>query len=345
MSDKPDAMRHQGISELITRCDLAKGTLNRLSEESKRIDSEMEKGSERLNALRRRLSINEREIKDSQSVIFHLNGKKKDMDDASSLLFKEIKSTEAELRWINSSKDALNIDIKNILSDIREVFEAVSSLKTEKRELSSSVDEMEAEKRRLSDEISRFLSKTSLERDKIEEVLNELSSYFFNSIAERDTLKLELSQLETATKDMIEVISELDEKIGLLQDVKALQSERGGLKTDIEERKWESVSLSARLEELQRMLAHKQEKAERLSTENAERRYSAESLEKEVMAYDKATTGLVSAQERLKSASKQAERDGDVLKKLLVDKGRLEQDLRMAMDKVTRTAHVMKSMD
>lgn len=341
---KIDAMSYQDISELRTRRDLARRTLNRLSEELEYIDSEMEKGFARLKTLRRRLAVTEREIKDNQSEIFFLHRKRTEMDEASSLLLKEIKSREAELRGLNNSKDALNTDVKNIENDIQKTSDAVAAIEAEKRELSSRVGQMEIEKRELSDDISQILSRTSLERDKIEAELNDLSTSLFNSIGERDALKQRLSAQETAITETSKAISDLEQKVALLEEVKALQGERGALKADVEKQERESLSLAAKLKELQKVLADKQEQMDRLSTENAKRKYSVDSLEKEVMVYDEAVLAIDRAQERWKSSSKSAEQDRDVLEKLLIDKAWLEEELRMAGEKVTSIVDIMRSV-
>ena len=339
-----DATSYQDVSKLHKRRDLARKTLNDLSEELKRISSELEERTPQLTALRRGLAVTEREIKDSQGEIFLLHRKRIEIDETSSVLLKEIQTREAELAKLNNSKDGLNTDIKNIEIDVQETSNAASVLEAKKQDVSSRVDEMEAEKRRLSDDMSQILSKTSLDREKIEEELNDLSTTLFNSIAERDALKQQLSAQETATNEMTKEVSELDEKVALLEEIKALQGERVSLKADVEKQEGEVRSLAPRLKELQKISDVKQEQADKLSTENAERKYSVDSLEKEVKVYDEALSALDGAQERLKSSSKRAEQDRDVLKKLLIDKARLEEELRTAMGKVTRVVQVMSSI-
>lgn len=341
---KLDATSYQDISKLHKRRDLARKTLNELSEELKRISSEMEETTPQLTALRRRLAVTEREITDSQGEIFLLHRKRMEIDETSSVLLKEIQSREAELAKLNNSKDGLNTDIKNIEIDVQETSNAASVLEAKKQDVSSRVDEMEGEKRRLSDDISQILSRTSLDREKIEEELNDLSTTLFNSIAERDALKQQLSAQETATNEMTKEVSELDEKVVLLEEIKALQGERVSLKADVEKQEGESQSLASRLKELQKISDVKQEQADMLSSENAERKYSVDSLEKEVKVYDEALSALDGAQERLKSSSKQAEQDRDVLKKLLIDKARLEEELRTAMEKATSIVDIMRSV-
>ncbi|HUV49781.1 MAG TPA: hypothetical protein VMW78_02000 [Anaerolineae bacterium] len=344
MSHKFDAMSNQEISELRERRDSERMTLNRLSEELEHIDSETGKGSAQLKAFRRGLAVTEREIKDSQGVIFLFRRKQTEMEEGSSFLFKEIKSRDAELAELNNLKNSLNRNIENVDKDIQEISDSNAALDAENIKLSSRVDEMEAEKLKLSNDISRFLSKTSLDRDKIEEEFNELSASFLNRIAERDAVKQQLSELETAIKDMTEAISGLDEKVAFLEDIKAIQAEREVLKADVEERKQESALLSAKLKELQKMLADNQEQADSLSTENAEQIYTVGALEKEIMVYDKAATGLDSARERLKTSYRLFEESRDALKKLLVDKVWLEKDIRMAEKKVAGLVQVMSSM-
>jgi chromosome segregation ATPase len=336
---------YQDISKLHKRRDLARKTLNELSEELKRISSELEERTPQLTALRRGLAVTEREIKDSQGEIFLLHRKRTEIDQVSSVLLKDIQTRGAELAKLNNSKDGLNTDIKNIEIDIQEASNAASALEAKKQDGSSRVDEMEAEKRRLSDDMSQILSRTSLERDKIEAELNDLSTALFHSIAERDGLKQQLSAQETATNEMTKGVSELDEKVALLEEIKALQGERVSLKADIEKQEGEVRSLAPRLKEVQKISDEKQEQADRLSTENAERKYSVDSLEKEVVVYDEAVSALDSAQERWKSSSQLAEQGRNVLKKLFIDKARLEEKLRTAMEKVTGTVEVMKAIN
>jgi chromosome segregation ATPase len=305
----------------------------------------LEERTPQLTALRRGLAVTEREIKDSQAEIFLLHTKRTEIDQVSSVLLKDIQTRGAELAKLNNSKDGLNTDIKNIEIDIQEASNAASALEAKKQDGSSRVDEMEAEKRRLSDDMSQILSRTSLERDKIEAELNDLSTALFNSIAERDGLKQQLSAQETATNEMTKEVSELDEKVALLEEIKALQGERASLKADIEKQEGELRSLAPRLKELQKISDNKQEQADTLSTENAERKYSVDSLEKEVVVYDEAVSALDSAQERWKSSSQLAEQGRNVLKKLFIDKARLEEKLRTAMEKVTGTVEVMKAIN
>lgn len=344
MLPKPDAASYENISELRARRDLASRTLNRLSEELERIDSEMEKGSVWLKALRRGLAVAEREIKDNESEIFLVHKKRTEMDETSSILLKEIESREAELTELSNSKGMLNTDIKNIESDIQQTSDAASALEAEKQELSSIIEEMEAEKSKLSEDISGIISKTSLDRVKIEAELNDISTAFFDSISERDGLKQRLSAQETTINEMTAAISELEKKVALLQEVKVLQGERRTLKADVEEKERESVSLSEKLKELEKVLTHKEEQVDRLSMENAERKYSVDSLEKEVMVYDEAVSALDSAKERWKKSSGSAEQARDVLKKLLIDKARLEEELRTAMEKAASIADIMRSV-
>ncbi|NVM21016.1 MAG: hypothetical protein HWN68_04480 [Desulfobacterales bacterium] len=300
----------------------------------------MAEDSARLKALRRGLAVAEREIKDNESEIFLVHKKRTEMDETSSILLKEVESREAELRELSNSKGMLTTDIKNIESDIKQTCDAASAFAVEKHELSSGLEEMEAEESKLSEDISRIVSKASLDRDKIDNI----SIALFDSIAERDRLKQRLSAQDATINETPAAISGLEKKVALLEEVKVLQGERRILKADVEEQERESVALSEILKELKKVLSDKEEKLDRLSTENAERKYSVDSLEKDVMVYDEAVSALDQARERWKKSSGSAEQARGVLEKLLVDKARMEEELGTAMEKATSIADIMRSV-
>ena len=91
-------------------------------------------------------------------------------------------------------------------------------------------------------------------------------------------------------------------------------------------------------------MADKQEHSDKLSTENAERKYAVDSLGQEVVIYDEALSAANRAQERWKDSSKSIEREQDVVKKLLVDKTGLEESLRVAAEKAGRFGEVVSSI-
>ena len=344
MLHKLDAIRYQDVSELHKMRDSVIKHLNELSEELNRINSDVEKTTAQLNASRRRFAVTEKEIKDNEGEIFHLNTKRIEMDQGASLLLKEIESTEAELTELNNSKDALNISIKNIELGIQETSDAVAVLKDEKQEVSSRADQMEAEKCRLSDDISESLSKTSLERDKVESQLNDLNTAFLHNITERDALKKRLPAEETTIGQMTEAISGPERKVASLEEVKCLQSERRSLKADVEKQERESLSVATKLQEPQKVLADKQKQTDMLSTENAELEKTTVSLEGEVRIYDEALSAVNTVRERSKRSLGLVKQSEDEMITLLIDKVRLEHELRMAGEKVNMMIRIMRAI-
>jgi chromosome segregation ATPase len=342
-----ETTRYQDIDALRKRRDSLHEKSSKLSEELKLITPELEKRTSQLRTLRKDLAAIEKDIKDKQNKISLLFRKRAEMEQRSVFFqkeLKEIQAIEAERTKLRDASDALRTDIENTERDIRAISESIADFETEKKEMSSQVAQQEAERDSLSNEISKIMENTSLNREKTEAELNDLSVDFVRKVGERDTLKERLSATERAIEPINESIAELEQKIQFLEEVKNLHAQRNTLRAGVEKQEKASLLVTAKIKELRESLSDRQKQHDVLSTENAERKKEMISLEEQVVVYEEAFTAAHAAQKKWNSSFELAERRTEGLIENLGEKTRLEEELRMVMEKNHRLVQTFSSL-
>lgn len=342
-----ETTRYQDMHELHKRRGALHKKSSKLSEELKSITPQFEKRTAQLRTLRKDFEVTEKDVTDKEGEISLLRRKQAEMDKRSVFFQKElmeIETIEAEQTKLRHTNDALRTNIENKERGIREVSEIIADFEAEQQELSSQVAEQEAERDSLSNEISKVLDNTSFNREKIEAELNDLSIDFINKIGERDTLKERFSTIEGAVEDITGTITEFEQKIQFLKEVKDLQTQRNIIKAGVEKQEKESLSVAAKAKQLQEVLSDKQKQHDVLSTENAERKEEMISLEKQVAVYVGALSAAQAAREEWNSSFESVEQRAEGLIKDLGEKTRLEEELRMVMEKADSLVQTFSSL-
>ena len=342
-----ETTRYQDMAELRKRRNALHKESSKLSEEMQLITPKVEKRIAQLRASGKTLAAVEKDVKDTQGKISLLIRKRAEMDKRAVFFQKElseIQTIEAEQTQLRHTNDELTTEIENKEGDIRVVSESIADFKAGMNEMIFQVAEQEAERDSLSKDIAQIMENTSLNRDKMEAELNDLSVDFVRKVGERDTLKERLSTIERETENINESIAGLEQKIQFLEEVKNLHAQRNTLRAGLEKQKTESLSLAAKREELQKTLSDKQKQHDALSTENAERKEEMISLEEQVSVYVGALSTAQAAKEEWSSSLELVEQSAEGLIKDLGEKIRLEEELRMVMKKADSLVQTFSSL-
>lgn len=341
---KEEKTVHREIAGLEEKLDFSKKELRALKAELNGATSEIEEESVRLKSLNVKFAVTEKEVEDIQNELFLLSEKRSEIDDSVYLLQEELESKEAELEELIHKKRNLSGNIAEGELNMQQELNTLGTLEMEMQEILPAVERREAEKGRLSEEISDKLSRTSLERDKIESELNDLNISFMSRISERDSIKKLCSEREAGIAGLKEEIAFLRQKCSLLEELKVLQNRRNSLKGDIETLESEAQSTGSKMEERQKLLADKEEEFNGLSTANADRKNSIAFLEKEVGVYDEVILKAKNAEDKAAGSHGLNEEALSEVERLLADNWRLNSQLRLMDEKVNSAVKAVDSM-
>ncbi|MBW1675559.1 MAG: hypothetical protein JRF30_03310 [Deltaproteobacteria bacterium] len=341
---KEEKTVHREIGELEVKLDFSKKELRALKAELNAATSDIEEESARLKSLNVNFAVTEKEVEDIQSELFLLSEKRSEIDDSVYLLQQELESMEAELEELIHKKGNVSGNIAEVELNMQQELNTLGTLEMEMQEILPAVERREAEKARISEEISDKLSRTSLERDKIESELNDLNISFMSRINERDSIKKLCSEREAGIAGLKEEIAFLRQKCSLLEEVKVLQNRRSSLKGDIETLESEAESTGLKMEERQKLLADKEEEFNGLSTANADRKNSIASLEKEIGVYDEVILKAKNAEDNAAESHGLNEEALSGVERLLADNWRLDSQLRLMDEKASRIVKTVDSM-
>jgi chromosome segregation protein len=302
-----------------------------LSELTTKLDNknaELEKDSERLKSFNREFLIAEKKTKDAQDKVLLLRNKIPEMADGLDSLEKESKRTESELQALTAKKHDVTENIEKLKLHVQQAIDAIADIEAESQEeLLSAIEKCDKEKARLSEEISDMLSQTSIEKEKVEGKLNDISLEFAKRVSERDHTKGLLAERKKVVAGLKGEIKLLEKRCSLIEEVIALEEQRNSLKTDVEKTEDEARTTKEKVEELKEALSEKEEKLNTLSSENLERKNSIASLEKEVGFYDELVLNVQDSENECSESSTLVEEARSGMKRLFIDNNRMLEEL------------------
>jgi len=317
-------------NEIIVLQDIFLSSGEKLSGLKARLDdktSNLEKASARLKSLSREVFASEKKLKDMKNEIFLFQSKISKMDDSLNSIDDESKTIDAEQNDAIVKKRNIDEATAQIESGMQQTKNGIADIEPQRQEVLSAVEKTEAEKASLSEEISELLSKTSIEKEESDAVLNDLSLEFARYIGERDRTKGLLAEREEVVGGLRDEITSLKEKCSLIEETVELEKKISVLKSDIERLEEEAGTSGRASNELQRAYSEKEAELNALSSGNVERKDSIDSLEKEVGPYDELVLKVQNSENKYTESETLVEQALSDMQSLFSDNNRILEKL------------------
>ena len=324
MSRDPKPKHDQEMLESKTKLESMKKELTRVQKELDRVSGEFSTVSDRHRSLNTKYAVTVRAISDIRNEIFILRRKRTEEEENSLRLTKEIDLKQSVLDNLQEESQSIETSLIDIEPKNQQVSDTISSSELQKKDLESKLADLRAERRGLSKDISSLLEKTSLESDEIEAEMISVTSFFQETIEERDTVKTLLSEHLSFMSQLREEVSNLESLSGSLKGAKGLTDEIKSLTDEVQEKDSGLEPVRKKLGNLRKDLSEKESEYEAKTAAIVRERVSITELEKEIGNYKQAIEGFQNAEAQRKETRALLEEYEKRLKTLFAEKNRLE---------------------
>ncbi len=316
---------HQDITELRLIHNSTVRKRQTLAEQYEYIRRELDEKKEQNEKSRRNLAVTRRQIKDIQKDIFLMNSTKSVLDETSVAMLLEVGNKENQLSALKCQADNLTDHFDATVSNMRQSLVDVAALEADYRSISLELESLEKEKHDLSGEIAKCLENTSLERKKVEDQLNDLSTAFLRIIDERKNIDDQLSAQKAAAEELSATMNELTQKISTLEAIKPILAQTKAVHQEVADLEDGILSVDTTRRTLLKEMNDQQKQFEALAVENLELHATNTALENDVGLYEKIMSEVKIAKSSSDHAKSQMNQVSDKLMEKLIAKEVLDQ--------------------
>jgi chromosome segregation ATPase len=217
----------------------------------------------------------------------------------------------------------------------------IDALESECRSISVEVASLEKEKHDLSVEIAKCLENTSLERKKVEDQLNDLSTAFLRIIDERKNIDDQLSAQKAAAEELSAAMNELTQKISTLEAIRPILAHKKAVHQEVADLEDGIQSVDTTRRTLLKEMNVQQKQFETLAVENMELHAMNTVLENDVGLYERIMSEVNFAKASSDHAKSRMNQVSDELMEKLIAKEVLDQAIQDMWTQFDALAHIL----